>query len=653
MIVISVASLYSLRAQTIVSSLAELQNAVLLNDQTIVLTPGQYNIQSLPSNSRFFHCSGSNNTIDLRGVYIEFPVDATSDQHFLLTGSNNTLKGGVFENTYADGTEEITDYVKYNNDRNKFANGGDPHIVIQGDGNSVIGTKMTVRGSFPYGYGSIYGINNNNQFGLSKRGGIAVQGTNAVIDSCELQMRAFGHAIYIQSPSNHTIIRNTTIVGDLRLGSELLAETDPTSLPSRSNFMDFSEDHENPDPIDPNRGISLCEDGIRLYNNGGSMEVENCRVEKMRGGIRGYLGSGTTVINSTAIDCESTNFNLPNGGSITNSYGNFSYCPLSDYRLGRSNTNVELTIIPSPHASGSHNLLDLEGNNHTAVFHRTSDPVDSEETRAIVITGDNSTVTNESEYTIILESTANGNQVTSCGTVIDNGTNNTIILTTDCFEEVACDNTTEHIEAECYDDMDGIQTEDCSEGTLNVGWINDGDWMKYNAVDLTGMKSIKARVSGKTTGSVIEVRTDAANGNLIAEIPVTNTGGNQNWTTDSVSIETVTGAHDIYLVFKGETGYLFNINWLSFSEESHIITDVNNGLTSELNIYPNPTSSTIQILNEAGSKAYLYNAKGDLILSDLIKDGSHQMNLNTAPAGIYYLKIQNSEHVKLKKIIKN
>lgn len=220
-------------------------------------------------------------------------------------------------------------------------------------------------------------------------------------------------------------------------------------------------------------------------------------------------------------------------------------------------------------------------------------------------------------------------------------------------EDFICDNTTEHIEAECYDDMDGIQTEDCSEGTLNVGWINDGDWMKYNAVDLTDMKSIKARVSGKTTGSVIEVRTDAANGNLIAEIPVTNTGGNQNWTTDSVSIETVTGAHDIYLVFKGETGYLFNINWLSFSEESHIITDVNNGLTSELKIYPNPTSSTIQILNEAGSKAYLYNAKGDLILSDLIKDGSHQMNLNTAPAGIYYLKIKNSEHVKLKKIIKN
>ena len=210
----------------------------------------------------------------------------------------------------------------------------------------------------------------------------------------------------------------------------------------------------------------------------------------------------------------------------------------------------------------------------------------------------------------------------------------------------ACDNTTEHIEAECYDDMDGIQTEDCSEGTLNVGWINDGDWMKYNAVDLTGMKSIKARVSGKTTGSVIEVRTDAANGNLIAEIPVTNTGGNQNWTTDSVSIETVTGAHDIYLVFKGETGYLFNINWLSFSEESHIITDVNNGLTSELNIYPNPTTGPIH-----------FSTKTDFHISDaygneIITGHGNNTDISNRASGVYYLKVSNENGATVQKIIK-
>jgi len=206
-----------MNSQTVVSSLSELQAAVQNSNQEIQLEPGSYNIEVLPSNSRYFHCSGSNNTIDLTGAYIEFPVDATSDQHFLITGSDNILRGGVFENTYSSGITEVTNYVAYNNDRNNLANGSDPHIVIQGDSNTVIGVKMTIRGSFPYGYGSMYGINGNNQFGLSKRGGIAVQGTNAIIDGCELQMRAFGHAIYIQSPSDHTIVRNTIVVGDVRL----------------------------------------------------------------------------------------------------------------------------------------------------------------------------------------------------------------------------------------------------------------------------------------------------------------------------------------------------------------------------------------------------------------------------------------------------
>ena len=112
----------------------------------------------MPSDSRYFHCTGLNNTIDLTGVYIDFPVGSSEAQYFLITEDNNTLQGGVFENKYASGIEEITDYVAYNTDKNVFAYGADPHLVIQGDGNTVIGMKLTVRGSFPYGYGSMYGI---------------------------------------------------------------------------------------------------------------------------------------------------------------------------------------------------------------------------------------------------------------------------------------------------------------------------------------------------------------------------------------------------------------------------------------------------------------------------------------------------------------
>ncbi|MCH6259296.1 DUF6250 domain-containing protein, partial [Puniceicoccaceae bacterium K14] len=358
------------RTDVSVSSLAELREVVTQNNQHIVLTPGDYNIEELPRNLRYFVCSGSNNIIDLTGVYIDFPVGSGSSgqEYFLVIGSDNTIRGGVFENTYTNGIEDVTDFVAYNKDRNNLAYGAGPHIVIQGDGNSVVGTKLTVRGSFPYGYGSIYGIGAQNVFGLDKRAGIAVQGTNVVIDSCELQMRAFGHGIYIQSPSNNTVVRNTLVEGAVRSGADMLADDDSGSLPSLSDFLNFSNDFDNPEPIDPTDVHSLCEDGIRVYSGGGSVIVENCTVTKMRGGIRLYLASEATVINSTAIDNGNVNWNMPNNGTVVNSSGNFAYAPLSDFRLSRSNMDIEWTIIPSPHAVGPHNLCDVLGNGHTIVF---------------------------------------------------------------------------------------------------------------------------------------------------------------------------------------------------------------------------------------------------------------------------------------------
>ena len=87
--------------------------------------------------------------------------------------------------------------------------------------------------------------------------------------------------------------------------------------------------------------------------------------------------------------------------------------------------DIEWTIIPSPHAIGPHNIADVQGNKHTIVFHRTPGPLDTA-SRPIVVTGDNSTIRNETEYRIILESGANNNTITSAGEVIDNGSNNDV-----------------------------------------------------------------------------------------------------------------------------------------------------------------------------------------------------------------------------------
>jgi len=400
-----------------VFSLSGLREAITESNQTIIMEAGNYSIEELPEDQRSFVISGNNNVIDLTDVYIDFPVDQTSLEHFVMSGSGNTIRNGTFENTYPNGEVEITDFVSYNEDRDNLANGNDVHIRMAGDDNTVIGTKMTVRGSFPFGYGSLFGIGRTNVFGLSKRGGIQIVGRNAVVDGVELYMHAFGHGIYMQEDADNTTIRNTLVSGLVRETNDILNEGEG-SLPFENDY----KDEENND-IPANEVESLAEDGIRSYGQTGSVTVENCTVEKMRGGIRLYLASGATVSNSTAIDNGATNFNLPNNSVVTNSIGNFTSGPLNDHRLGRSGQDIEMTILPSPNAIGDHNITDILGNNHDIVFRRADGPEDTSESRAIVVSGNGSTIRNETEYRIILEDGTSGNTIISPGEVTDNGDN--------------------------------------------------------------------------------------------------------------------------------------------------------------------------------------------------------------------------------------
>jgi len=120
-------------------------------------------------------------------------------------------------------------------------------------------------------------------------------------------------------------------------------------------------------------------------------------------------------------------------------------------------------------------------------------------------------------------------------------------------------------EAELMNLQSGVQTEDCSEGGLNVGYIENGDWIMFKGVDFgLGASAFQARVASATNGGTIEIRLDSPNGQLVGTLNVSNTGGWQNWVTRSTSIDNLTGVHDLYLKFVGGSGYLFNINWWQF-----------------------------------------------------------------------------------------
>ncbi len=120
-------------------------------------------------------------------------------------------------------------------------------------------------------------------------------------------------------------------------------------------------------------------------------------------------------------------------------------------------------------------------------------------------------------------------------------------------------------EAELFSSQSGVQTEDCSEGGLNVGYIEDGDWIMFRGVDFAdGAAAFSARVASSTSGGTIEVRLGSPNGQLVGTLAVGNTGGWQNWVTRTARIDNISGVHDVYLKFTGGSGYLLNINWWQF-----------------------------------------------------------------------------------------
>ncbi len=128
-----------------------------------------------------------------------------------------------------------------------------------------------------------------------------------------------------------------------------------------------------------------------------------------------------------------------------------------------------------------------------------------------------------------------------------------------------------HIEAENYSSQSGTQTETCSEGTLDVGYIETGDWTRYNNVNFGARTlSLKARVASATAGGNIEVRLGATNGTLVGLIAVPNTGGWQTWMTRSASLTNVSGVQTLFLRFTGGSGFLFNVNWLEFTPVSTV-----------------------------------------------------------------------------------
>ncbi|GAA3157901.1 hypothetical protein GCM10010466_55820 [Planomonospora alba] len=129
------------------------------------------------------------------------------------------------------------------------------------------------------------------------------------------------------------------------------------------------------------------------------------------------------------------------------------------------------------------------------------------------------------------------------------------------------------IQAEDYQAQSGTVLEDTTDtgGGRNVGYIADGDWLRYDDVRFgsEAARQFKARVaSGAEPGisGLVQVRLDSPTAAPIGDFAVANTGGWQSWRTIAANISGVTGTHTVYITFSsGQPAEYVNLNWFTFS----------------------------------------------------------------------------------------
>lgn len=131
---------------------------------------------------------------------------------------------------------------------------------------------------------------------------------------------------------------------------------------------------------------------------------------------------------------------------------------------------------------------------------------------------------------------------------------------------------TSRIQAEAYSAASGVDTQATSDvdGGENVGWIANGDWLRFDGVDFgsTPRTQFIARVASGAEGGasgLVQVRLDSLTAAPIGSFAIANTGGWQQWRTVPANIVGTTGKHTVYITFdSGQPANFVNVNWLTF-----------------------------------------------------------------------------------------
>lgn len=216
------------------------------------------------------------------------------------------------------------------------------------------------------------------------------------------------------------------------------------------------------------------------------------------------------------------------------------------------------------------------------------------------------------------------------------------------------------IEAESFTSQSGIQTENCSEGGQNVGYIDDNDWITFDnvAIPADGNYTISYRVATGVNDGTISLR-NAQNQSTYGTVNVSGSGSNgwQDWRTISHTVYLNQGSQDLRIF--AQTGG-FNINWFEIASSQSgarmvLETPTVKQQEGPIQVYPNPVAETLWIRGSDIQEVHLINTEGKQIPVILSTSGQgYELDVRLLKKGLYFLELTREDGKRTKhKILKD
>ncbi|MEM7490426.1 MAG: carbohydrate-binding protein, partial [Pseudomonadota bacterium] len=125
-------------------------------------------------------------------------------------------------------------------------------------------------------------------------------------------------------------------------------------------------------------------------------------------------------------------------------------------------------------------------------------------------------------------------------------------------------------EAEDFDATQGVGVF-TQGGNRQIGSTQDGEWVRYDAVDFgtdpAATQTLDLRLSSGSGGGTVEVRIGAPDGALLASHSTGNTGGWASYDDVTLDLGSVTGAQDLYFVFRGGARSIMDIDTFTLTTD--------------------------------------------------------------------------------------